>query len=138
MFKVFTMAAVLLLVFACSPGAVTPVTPPGDGELVLTPEGVPIKVAVGETFEIILEANPTTGYAWEIDSIGDLQLVKPVADSQYYKDDAPRGIVGVGGKEVWTFSAENGGSTVISFRYVPEEAGRDRERTIEFLIEIQE
>ncbi len=136
MLKIFMVIAALLIVFSC--GSTQVIESPVGDVLPVTPEGVPIQIKVGDTFNIVLEVNPTAGYSWQIDSIGDLQLVKQNGSSQYIRDDAPRDMTGVGGKEAWTFVALSGGSTIITFRYVPEESGRERDRTIEFLIEIRE
>lgn len=136
MFKTFMTAAALLLVFSC--GTVLEEQPSTSTDSSVTPESVPIQVKAGDTFNIVLEANPGTGYSWQIDAIEDTQLVKQDGSSQYIRDDAPRDATGVGGREIWSFITLGGGSTTVTFRHVPEEPGRNRDRTIEFLIEIRD
>lgn len=56
---------------------------------------------MGETIEILLKENPTTGYIWqilddELDRAG-LKSVLRIKGSQYAQDENRRGAVGVGG-----------------------------------------
>ena len=74
-----------------------------------------IKTTVGSEFVITLDANATTGYEW--------QLAKPIDDnllnlvrSEYIPDET--GLVGSGGKSIWTFKAIQAGETRISFKYI--------------------
>ena len=63
------------------------------------------QVAPGDRFDLRLEANPSTGYAWS--------LGKPL-------DAAPGGappLAGQGGNEIWTFEAVAPGRTTISMFY---------------------
>ena len=74
-----------------------------------------ITAAVGAEFEIKLEAIPSTGYRWEIDGVFDDRMIEQV--SREYVPDVS-GLVGSGGKEVWTFRAKEAGRTSVSFKYV--------------------
>ncbi|NQU97531.1 MAG: protease inhibitor I42 family protein, partial [Chloroflexi bacterium] len=57
----------------------------------------PVDLPVGETYEIALDSNPTTGYGWQVEyNDGDLELVE-----QRYEPDSD--LVGAGGKEVFVF-----------------------------------
>ena len=74
-----------------------------------------MEARTGEEFTIILSANPTTGYQW--------QLAKPLnkkmvifLNSEYIADKT--GLIGSGGKEMWRFKALRKGSTNIKFKYV--------------------
>jgi inhibitor of cysteine peptidase len=76
----------------------------------------PIDIAVGQNFRIVLDANPTTGYQWQLSEVLDERTVILVG-SEY---DIPRtpGLVGAGGKQIWTFKAVGQGQTVIVLHYL--------------------
>lgn len=74
-----------------------------------------VEARVGQRFIIVLGANHTTGYRWEIANDGDKNIVELVGSEYKVTDD---GKVGSGGREIWTFVARNQGKTKISFRYV--------------------
>ena len=84
------------------------------GVQMFTDQSRPIEVKKGMEFGILLEANHTTGYCWEILDGGDKNIVELV-ESDYKVTD--EGKVGSGGREVWTFRAKSPGKTRISFRY---------------------
>ncbi len=100
-----------------------------------------IATSVGAEFTIELEANPTTGYQW--------QLLKPLdgkfleaAGNRYAANAQPAGrepMVGVGGKEVWTFKALRAGETSIEMKYVrPWEKDTPPVKTAVFKVVIKE
>jgi predicted secreted protein len=66
--------------------------------------------------EIDLESNPTTGYEWkyDIDNEGIIKQVSKV----YKQDEAEKGILGSGGKDIWTFEGIKEGSTQVTFKYL--------------------
>ena len=74
-----------------------------------------IKVTVDKEFVITLDANATTGYAWQLASAIDDSLIKLV-HSEYVPDKT--GLVGSGGKSIWTFKAIRTGKTKLSFKYI--------------------
>ena len=76
----------------------------------------PIKAKAGTEFSLTLESNRTTGYQWQLDKPLDESVVKLVRNE--YKSPEAAGVVGAGGKEVWTFKAVAEGKTVIVMKYV--------------------
>ena len=74
-----------------------------------------IKATPGEEFVIKLDANPTTGYEWQLVQSIDDSLVKFV-NSDYVSDMTS--LLGSGGKSVWTFKAVRAGKAQISFKYI--------------------
>ena len=68
----------------------------------------------GEQFVIQLESNPTTGYAWAVQSNTDPAVAKKTA-SQYM--DAQPAVVGSGGVQRLVFDAGAKGTTTIVLRY---------------------
>ena len=75
----------------------------------------PIEVVVGQKFYITLEANPTTGYKWQLATPMDQRVVKFMT-SEYIAVEPRR--IGSGGDEIWTFKAVGAGSAKITLQYV--------------------
>ena len=73
-----------------------------------------IKATPGEEFVIKLDTNPTTGYEWQLAKPIDDSKVKLV-NSEYVPDNT--GLVGSGGKSIWTFKALQVGKVQLSFKY---------------------
>jgi inhibitor of cysteine peptidase len=95
----------------------------------------PIEVRVGEEFVIILKANPTTGYQWQLAQPLDEGKVELVG-SEYKAPEGDR--VGAGGTEVWTFKAVGAGKTTIALEYVrPWEKDAPPAETRAFTVVIQ-
>ncbi len=74
----------------------------------------PISVAPGDNFTIALESNPTTGFLWELAGKLDPSVVK-FSGSTYVSSKSD--LNGAPGKEVWTFTAVNRGTTTIPMKY---------------------
>ena len=73
-----------------------------------------IEIGVGNQFVIALESNPTTGYKWDANfDSSSLKLVK----SDYEQSEAKPGMVGVGGKEHFTFEGLKKGNTKVTLDY---------------------
>jgi inhibitor of cysteine peptidase len=77
----------------------------------------PIEVGVGKDFNIVLEANPTTGYHWAIVSELDQNMVQFVK-TEYTSTSDPN-LVGGGGLDVWVFKSVKTGETQITLGYYP-------------------
>jgi inhibitor of cysteine peptidase len=87
---------------------------PTEASTMITPK-------VGEEFNITLDANPTTGYQWKLSDNFTEGVVKLVG-SEYVAPETE--MVGVGGKEVWTFEGVRSGETTVELEYVrPWETG---------------
>ena len=74
-----------------------------------------IKAIVGKEFVVLLDANATTGYEWQLANPIDDSLIRLV-HSEYVPDKT--GLVGSGGKSIWTFKVVRSGKTQISFKYI--------------------
>ena len=91
-----------------------------DSVIVIQQPSESISVGVGQRFAVELEANPTTGYTW--------QLSAPPGDQVHLVDSdfTPTGPQqpGSGGMQRFTFEAVASGSTSLAFGYVrPWETG---------------
>jgi len=82
--------------------------------------GKQIEIAAGGSFTITLDSNATTGYNWELKGISDTAVLEK-ADNKY---EAPAsGLMGAGGKEVWTFEAMKAGTSTLTMEYSQPWAG---------------
>jgi inhibitor of cysteine peptidase len=68
--------------------------------------GRAVTIAVGDELKVILEANPTTGYRWEVSEF-DPRVLTPGART--FVPDS--GAVGSGGKEILSFTGNEPGRT---------------------------
>jgi inhibitor of cysteine peptidase len=92
----------------------------------------PITVTAGQTFNVTLASNPTTGYSWALAKPLDPKLLTLVTN--IYQRPETR-LVGAGGNEVWTFKAAGEGRTDISLKYVrPWETNVPPVRTTNFVV----
>ena len=94
----------------------------------------PVEVTAGQNFTIILGANHTTGYRWEIAHGIDKSIVELVG-SVYEASDTKK--VGSGGREVWTFLAKSPGKTKVSYEYVrpwEKQAGPAKTTSLEIIV----
>lgn len=103
------IVAISLFLFACSPVV------PNQVSVDDSYDGKEVQVAVGGLLTVTLESNPTTGFQWELASIGDQAVLEKVANT--YEGPEAEGLVGAGGKEVWTFRALKKGRSTISMEY---------------------
>ena len=83
----------------------------GDGD-----NGGTIHVRPGDTVQIKLRSNPTTGYSWALTGKLDEKVLKSNGN-EYKVNDHPEGMVGVGGNDTWTFQALAAGKTEIVLGY---------------------
>ena len=139
-FYLLLIAMLLLISCATLLPAITPTSLPNatsESPNVLpetTDSSQPITAKVGETFEIVLNSNPTTGYRWnlvkELDT-GTIQLVK-----QDYIAQQPI-LIGSGGVDVWTFHALKTGNAIIEFGHYPPGNTTEPAETVIFTINVE-
>ena len=73
-----------------------------------------IRARVGETFVIVLDANPTTGYSWSVVDSAGSRIAN--VGSAFLRSETGR--VGAGGKQILLFRATSPGAAALTFRYV--------------------
>ena len=116
----------------------TPTLPPTAETPNLLPEPSDptqlITVSPGETFDIVLPSNSSTGYRWDILPKLNVNLLELIG--QNYIAEQPV-IPGSGGVEVWTFRAVNTGETTIALGYYSPTNANDPEETITFSIQVE-
>jgi inhibitor of cysteine peptidase len=77
--------------------------------------GTTIKVEVGDTIEVVLKGNPTTGYGWTVDlSEDDALILEQVGEPAYVADSD---LIGVGGTYTFTFKALTAGEASLELVY---------------------
>ncbi len=76
--------------------------------------GRQVELREGEKILITLDANPTTGYQWEIVEV-DNSILKQVGEAEY-DADSPK-LVGSGGEENFRFEAVGTGVTDLQLIY---------------------
>lgn len=86
-------------------------------QLTAADSGSALQAAVGDEIVITLEANPTTGYSWQLAPGLDPSVVAFGSES-YQQQSAEPAMVGVGGTDTWTFDAVGEGTTTIPLAYV--------------------
>ena len=95
----------------------------------------PIHCRVGETFSIILDSNPSTGYQWRLANSSDGGLLKLIG-SKYRASKIK--LEGTGGKEIWSFEALSVAQKTIVFEYVrPCEEDKEPVKRMTFMVNIQ-
>ncbi|MDQ5986973.1 MAG: hypothetical protein CSYNP_02709 [Syntrophus sp. SKADARSKE-3] len=75
-----------------------------------------INVVSGSSITITVEANPTTGYGWQL--ADPLQEKIIVLSGHRYKAPKANRRVGVGGWDMWLFKTVGAGKTIVTLEYV--------------------
>jgi inhibitor of cysteine peptidase len=93
-----------------------------------------ITVKAGETFDLVLPSNSSTGYRWKV--------VDPLAEgvvqfvAQDYIPERPI-LAGSGGVDVWTFRGAGADETTITLGYYPPGNEDEPEETVVFSVTVE-
>ena len=135
--SLFLIVTILLAGCAASSPTPTPTLPPTAEPITTLPEPTDftqlITVKAGETFDLVVPSNSSTGYHWDILPELDETMVEFVA--QDYIAEQPI-IPGSGGVDVWTFRALNPGDTTVVLGYYPPGNETDPEEVVTFSIHV--
>ncbi len=102
-----------------SPGQPGTVTVTGDFD------GKEVSLVSGQTLEVSLAANPTTGYQWELGAL-DQTILAQVGEPEFRPAAESGNIVGAGGNSIWRFVAKAPGGTELRMGYArPWEQGSE-------------
>ncbi|OQX17993.1 MAG: hypothetical protein BWK80_38725, partial [Desulfobacteraceae bacterium IS3] len=85
-------------------------------------DGKTVSLQVGDTLDVSLESNPSTGYQWTVVNT-DEKVVKNT--DKTYTSACEDGMVGCGGKELFTFEAVSAGTTGLKIAYYRSWEGAD-------------
>ena len=131
---VLLVVTVLLTGCAASSSTPTPTTGPQNTLPEPTDNTQRITVQAGETFELVVPSNPSTGYHWEIIPELDEAIVQFV--SQDYIAEQPV-MPGSGGMDVWMFRAVNAGDATIVLGHYPPGSDTDPDENVTFSIHVE-
>lgn len=128
--RILVFIAALLLLGGCR----------GENEPVRVSEadsGSRIVLRSGQTLEVVLASNPTTGYRWQL-SLADDAPLQSQGPARYEQSPSPAGMVGVGGTETWTLRGVRAGSADLRFEYRrPFEPDLPAGQTAEFAVSVR-
>jgi inhibitor of cysteine peptidase len=127
-----------ILLASCATSAPTSTLPPtAESPNTLLEPSNPTQLITGkagETFELVLPSNPSTGYHWDIIPELDETIVQFV--EQNYVAEQPV-IPGSGGVDVWTFRAVSAGDTTVVLGYYPPGNPDDPQEVVTFSIHVE-
>jgi inhibitor of cysteine peptidase len=104
-----------------------------DSVTIYQQSGQTVAVGVGQQFAVQLEANPTTGYTWQLTA----DPGAPVQVLGHSYSPAPPQQPGSGGTELFTFKAVAAGTTTLAFGYLrPWETGVAPVQTAAFPVKV--
>ena len=93
------------------------------------------QVEIGDKITVKLCSNPTTGFQWKYETVGDIVL--QVEDHDFEEPEG-EGVEGAAGKEVWTFEAVEKGTTEVRMEYSqPWEGGVKAEWTFTLAVTVK-
>jgi predicted secreted protein len=78
--------------------------------------GKTVAVGVGQSFDVVLRGNPTTGYEWRVDKIAS-RAVEQNGKADYTMDKRRRRMMGVGGTYTFHFDVKQAAKTKVRFVY---------------------
>ena len=134
----FFMGIVLSLGCSMATFTPTPTLPPTAETPNLLPDPTDhtqlITVKSGETFDLVLPANSSTGYHWKIIPELDTSTVELV-DENYISEQPV--MPGSSGVDVWTFRGVNAGNTTIVLGYYPPSNTANPDETVTFSIRVE-
>jgi inhibitor of cysteine peptidase len=97
-----------------SAGCTTPGGVRGPLKVGESANGTTVDLVMGQTLEVSLPANPTTGFDWAYGTPVPSQLTT-VSDS--YETTAPAGVVGAGGVHTFVLKATTDGTATVRLGY---------------------
>jgi inhibitor of cysteine peptidase len=96
--------------------------------------GSTVELRVGDTMEVVLDGNPTTGFSWETAAV-DASVLKQLGDPGFQPDTS---LLGSGGKFTFRFEAVGSGQTLVRLIYHrPWEKNVPPEKTFEVTVIVQ-
>jgi inhibitor of cysteine peptidase len=96
--------------------------------------GSTVELRVGDTMEVVLDGNPTTGFSWETAAV-DASVLKQLGEPGFEPATA---LIGSGGKFTFRFEAVASGQTLLKLVYHrPWEKDVPPEKTFEVNVTVQ-
>lgn len=138
--RIYFLGITIILLASCATSSPTPtptLPPTAETPNTLIEPTDPtelVTVKTGETFELVLPSNPSTGYHWDIIPELDENIVQFV--EQNFIAEQPV-IPGSGGVDVWTFRAVSTGDTTVVLGYYPPGNPDDPQEVVAFSIRVE-
>lgn len=117
------------LVLATTPAAQAAPNP----SLVITQTPAQVRLIPGETVDITLSTNVTTGYQWTAKAAGKKGTIK-VSQGTYTAPANTEGMVGVPGTTTWTVTALKKGTGVVKIVATPPGGGAGTTSTVTVIV----
>jgi inhibitor of cysteine peptidase len=116
-------------------GAISTACGDGDSRIIAVGEvdaGTTVTLVVGDTLEVTLPSNPSTGHTWQV--AGEPRCVVPRGEARYTALDD---LVGSGGLLTWDLEAVEAGAEELSlvYRRPWENVAPDRTFTVRVVVE---
>ena len=124
--KAVIMLALLMALAAALTGC-------GETETVYGRDDMSISVKSGEKFTIKLEANPTTGYDWNVSVSDEAVLTLEKSEYRHGGSDAE----GAGGTQVLVFKANKAGAATIDLVYQRSWEPREDDEHIQYTVTVE-
>ena len=86
----------------------------GEVQLAAADSGRTIELTTGQVVTITLEANPTTGYTWEVVEAPSGQVMRQVGEIEF---ESESDAIGAGGVQIIRFEVVNAGQTSLTLVY---------------------
>lgn len=99
------------LVAGCAPA---PPPKPSPVRVDASADGTTVSLKVGQTFEVALPGNVTTGYDWGINGMLPSQVT---TSTDSYESTAPAGVMGAGGVHTFVYTAATPGTGMLRLMY---------------------
>jgi len=100
--------------------------------------GETFAVEVGDTIEVMLPGNPTTGFEWAAAiSDEDAALIEQQGEAEYVAESTDPSVVGSGGMYTFTFKAADKGEAVLKLEYARSFEDVAPEQTFEVTLTIE-
>ena len=128
--RALSVACCVFLAMAILPGCSSPVE-----TLTLDDDGVRVVLSEGDTIEVALDGNATTGFSWVLVEFDD-DVVAVEGDSAYEVEDTE--LVGVGGTWTWVLVARQPGETIVRFAYQRSWEDEPPEATFSFTVSVSD
>lgn len=134
----FWILSILLTACSATSSTPTPTLPPTAETPTTLPDPTDptqlITVASGDTFDIVVPSNASTGYHWEIVPELDENIVQ-LAGQEYIAEQPI--LPGSGGVDVWTFLAVGAGDTTVVLGYYPPGNETDPDEVVTFSLHVE-
>ncbi|MBM4467164.1 MAG: protease inhibitor I42 family protein [Chloroflexi bacterium] len=102
-----TLLVALTLATGCSPQQ-------QEVKATIDHNGREMQLRKGQTLVVTLEANPTTGYSWEVAEPLDEQVLRQAGEPEFKAESEA---LGAGGVQILRFQAVNAGQTTLKLAY---------------------